>query len=96
MTNCQEDYNSSLSEELFFLRVPLFPSHMGREKGNGGLRMDLDERLEMEQDMNLTLGPAKHQVRLTALLLIIGQYEQTTDTNQLIEDMATLGIQVIK
>ncbi len=60
------------------------------------VKMELDERIEMEQDLNLTLGPAKHQVRLTALLLIIGQYEQTTDTNQLIEDMATLGIQVIK
>lgn len=69
---------------------------MGREKGNGGLEMDLDERMEIEQSNDLMAGPAKHQVRLSALLLIIGQYEQTGDTGQLIEDMNTLGIRVIK
>ena len=58
--------------------------------------MDMDERLEFENDMTRSLGPVKHQIRLTALLLVIGQFEQTGDTGQLIEDMATLGIQVVK
>ena len=56
----------------------------------------MDERLEFENDMTRSLGPVKHQIRLTALLLVIGQFEQTGDTGQLIEDMATLGIQVVK
>lgn len=57
--------------------------------------MDLDERLEFENDMNKSLGPVKHEITLPALLLIIGQYETTGDTGQLVEDMDTLGIRVI-
>lgn len=58
--------------------------------------MELDERLEMENDTDLMVGPVKKTIRLTTLLLIIGQYEQTGDTGQLIEDLDTIGIQVIK
>ena len=58
--------------------------------------MDLDERLEMENDTNRQVSPVKKTIRLSTLLLVIGQYEQTGDTGQLIEDMATLGVQVVK
>lgn len=57
--------------------------------------MELDERLEYENDMNHSLGPVKHQIRLSALLLVIGQFEQTGDKGQLVEDMDTLGVEVI-
>jgi len=60
------------------------------------VKMDLDERIGMEQDHNLMTGPVKKTIRLTTLLLIIGQYEQTGDTRQLVEDMNTLGVQVVK
>ena len=58
--------------------------------------MELDERIENENDLNLMVGPAKHQIQLSALLLVIGQFEQSGDTGQLVEDMDTLGVEVIE
>lgn len=56
--------------------------------------MDMDERLENEQDMNLTLGPQFHEVKKHALFLILNQWKQTGDDNQLIEDLKSLRIKV--
>lgn len=62
--------------------------------------MDLDERIGIEQDMNLQLGPDNKVTMslstLNALIIIISQYKVTNDEMQLIEDMATIGIQVVK
>ena len=52
--------------------------------------------IEVEEDMNLTLGPQFHEVKKHALFLILNQWKQTGDTGQLIEDLDTIGIQVIK
>lgn len=58
--------------------------------------MNTDERLEYEQDINLTVGHPKKEVTRTALQLILQQWKQNDDWNQLIEDLDTLGIRVVE
>ena len=57
--------------------------------------MDLDERLEMENDTNRQVGPAlRTPVTRIALFKILKQWKQTGDDNQLIEDLISLRIKV--
>lgn len=58
--------------------------------------MELDERLEIENDLNLTCGPVYHQVRKAGLFLILRQWKQTGDDQQLIEDLRSLKIKVVE
>lgn len=58
-------------------------------------KMDLDERLEMENDINRQAGPAlRTPVTRIALFKILKQWKQTGDDNQLIEDLQSVGIAV--